>query len=183
MKRLRLTLMVCLLAMGFVCTQVFAQESLPLTATASSEVSAYHGAAKAVDGNTTRDSCWEGVSGATPWWIMFDTGAVNQIGQITMFWFSSYFAPKDYDIQISSDGTTWENIYTGISGISDLINGETKDINREARYIRLYIRVVDSNMPGLNELMAFGETSPPPPPPHRRLLLKGCRRACGFRQD
>lgn len=124
----------------------------PITATASSCYLNSYVALYAVDGNVS--TYWIGWHYKPYWWIMFDTGAVNQITHVNIKWYSAAYSPTDYDIQISSDGISWEDVFTGISGIYDAA-GEVRDINQTARYIRLYIYAVSTPYPVLREFEAY----------------------------
>lgn len=159
MKRSILIVLFGIFIVGLSYSQAFAkEESLPLTATASSEYSSYYSPDKAVDGSDS--TFWIGAIDAAPWWITFDAGAINQIDRINIKWYHSYYATQDYDIQISSDASNWENIFTGISGTYDS-EGETREIGREARYIRLYINTVARYFPVLREFEAYTKMNLP----------------------
>lgn len=155
MKRAIWLVLVGIFIVGLTCSLAFAKEkNLPLTASASSSYgnSPYYGPDKAVDGADS--TFWIGEREAAPWWIMFDAGEIKQIDKINIKWYYSYYVPQDYDIQISSDGTNWENIFTGISDTYNA-RGEEKEIAREARYIRLYINAVPYYYPILREFEAY----------------------------
>jgi len=140
MKRLIISLLVCLIVVGASYSHALAKENaLSLNATASSSWNNYssYGASKAIDGNTY--TYWIGYNNSSPWWIQFDTGAVQQVDNIYIQWYSySYYLSDNYDIQISDDGTNWTNVHTGLQASAD----ETREINQETRYIRLYIHSV-----------------------------------------
>lgn len=123
-----------------------------ISATASSSYSTYYSPDKAIDDNVS--TYWIGASNARPWWIKFDTGEIQEINKITMFWYSTSYTPTSYDIQVSSDGVNWENVYTATKGTGDT-NGETREINRQARFIRLYIATVPSSYPILKEFSSW----------------------------
>jgi len=154
MRRIILTVLVNVFIAGFTFSLVLAKEkNLPLTASASSTYKPSYTPNKAVDGDI--NTYWAGAIGSAPWWIMFDTGAINQVDEINIKWYSQpQYIPQDYDIQISDDGITWENLFTGIAGIYD-VNGEVREISRQTRYIRLYINTVTGPCPVLAELTAY----------------------------
>ncbi|MBL7157328.1 MAG: discoidin domain-containing protein [Candidatus Omnitrophica bacterium] len=116
-----------------------------------------YGPFKSIDGEY--NTYWLGERYATPWWIMFDMGELKYVDKINLVWYSSYYVPSDYDIQISNDSTNWENIYSGIQGIFNM-TGNEREINRDARYIRLYIRGANY-FPVLREITAYKTTSIP----------------------
>lgn len=139
MRKLTLLALASLFIAGLFYTPVMAtEEELSLTATASSvySTSTAYQTANAVDGNY--NNYWLSARDSFPCWIAFDAGEAKEIGHVSIRWYSQTYAPTDYDIEISDDGQTWEAIETGLSAVYN-VNGESKDINRQARYIRLYI--------------------------------------------
>lgn len=144
MKKIIWISIVLAIAVVFTCQSASARDDkiTVISATASSTYSSSYSASKAIDNNT--GTYWSGATNAAPWWIRFDTGAIQQIDKINMLWYASTYTPTRYNIQISSDGTTWENVYTAIQGVVSS-NGETREINREARYVQLYIETVPSS--------------------------------------
>ncbi|MFF7333861.1 discoidin domain-containing protein [Streptomyces sp. NPDC090306] len=99
------------------------------TATASSVENAGTAAANAVDGNTgTR---WS--SAATDdQWLQVDLGASSTVTQVVLNWEAAY--GKDYKIQGSTDGSTWNDLksVTGGDGGTD-----TVAVSGTARYVRM----------------------------------------------
>lgn len=161
MKRLIFIVLVSLFVVSLTSSATAEEQKLPLTATASSTYynPSYYGPAKAVDGNTS--TYWIGDRNASPWWIQFDVGTISQIGDINITWYPhSYYCPTDYDIQVSNDAVSWENVYSGIKGTYGSA-GEIREINRETRYIRLYIRAVPYGFPILKEFEAYTKISIP----------------------
>jgi hypothetical protein len=151
-KRLIIAGLVCLSIVSFASPQAFAREKeLSLTASASSVYynSSYYGADKAIDNNEY--TFWVGNMNSSPWWIMFDTGSIQHIDRLYIKWYNySYYIPTNYDIQVSSDAANWTNIFSNIQGQTT----ETRQINQDARYIRLYIYSVGSYFPLLKEFDA-----------------------------
>ncbi|MDI5967860.1 discoidin domain-containing protein [Streptomyces sp. SL13] len=87
------------------------------------------GPADATDGDlTTRwASDW-----SDPQWLQVDLGTVTALHHIQLDWESAY--GKDYTIQVSNDGQTWQTIHTttgGDGGIDDF------DVSGSGRYVRL----------------------------------------------
>ncbi|MFC0436838.1 discoidin domain-containing protein [Kutzneria buriramensis] len=99
-------------------------------ATASSQENAGTPPSAAVDGNPgTR---WS--SGfADPQWLQVDLGAVDAIGQVVVQWEAAY--ARTYQIQLSTDGTTWTTAYSTGAGAGGT---ETLAVSGNARYVRLY---------------------------------------------
>ncbi|MFG2820964.1 ricin-type beta-trefoil lectin domain protein [Kitasatospora sp. NPDC048365] len=88
-------------------------------------------AAMAVDGNpTTR---WASAY-SDPQWLQVDLGSVKPVKQVTLSWEAAY--GKAYQIQTSTDGTTWTTVHsttTGTGGTETLTN-----LNGSGRYVRMY---------------------------------------------
>ncbi|GAA1667823.1 hypothetical protein GCM10009745_07690 [Kribbella yunnanensis] len=98
--------------------------------TASSIESANQAAAYAVDGNTgTR---WSSAHNE-PNWLRVDLGSVQALSRVRLNWEVAY--GRAYQIQLSSNGTTWSDAYStsfGSGAIEDLA------ITGTARYVRMY---------------------------------------------
>ena len=83
----------------------------------------------AVDGNMA--SRWAS-DWSDPQWIQVDLGASTSVTHIQLAWETAY--AKSYQIQISTDGTNWTNLYSttsGDGGFDDL------DVTGTGRYVRL----------------------------------------------
>ncbi|HOK98264.1 MAG TPA: discoidin domain-containing protein [Bacteroidales bacterium] len=100
------------------------------TTVSSTESAAYPGSA-AVDGNpATR---WSSAF-SDPQWIYVDLGATYNISQVKITWETAY--GRDYQIQVSSNATTWTTIKT-VTGNTALVNDHT-GLNATGRYVRIY---------------------------------------------
>nr|WP_282206428.1 discoidin domain-containing protein [Kitasatospora fiedleri] len=100
------------------------------TATASSTENGGTPASAAVDGNLgTR---WSSAA-ADPQWLQVDLGSVQQLCKVDLKWEAAY--GKSYQIQASSDGTTWATIYSTTTGAG---GNETLNVSGSGRYVRLY---------------------------------------------
>jgi beta-galactosidase len=100
-------------------------------ATASSLEEAQYSAQNADDGNGS--SRWSSQF-SDPQWIYVDLGAVYPINHVVLTWETAY--GKAYQIQVSTDATTWTTVFTESNG-----NGGTDDITFatvNARYVRVY---------------------------------------------
>jgi F5/8 type C domain len=97
--------------------------------TASSTENAGTPASAATDGNAgTR---WSSAF-SDPQWLQVDLGATDTITEVTINWEAAF--GKSFQIQTSSDGTTWTNIFTtttGAGGIQDLT------VNGTGRFVRM----------------------------------------------
>ncbi|TVY02107.1 carbohydrate-binding protein [Cohnella terricola] len=99
-------------------------------ATASSTEGAY-AASNAVDGNSA--TRWSSLF-ADPQWISVDLGSVQTVSRVKLNWEAAY--AKSYQIQVSTDGNGWENVYTTTTG-----GGGVEDVTfsaKSARYVRVY---------------------------------------------
>ncbi|MEV6636072.1 discoidin domain-containing protein [Actinoplanes sp. NPDC051470] len=99
-------------------------------ATASSSEGAGYAAGLAVDGNTgTR---WASAF-SDPQWIQVDLGSTVSLCQVDLSWEAAY--GRSFQIQTSTNGTAWTNIYsttTGAGGTQNLT------VAGEGRYLRVY---------------------------------------------
>ena len=104
--------------------------ALDQPASASSLESSSYPAADAFDENpTTR---WSSAF-SDPQWVEVDLGSVQQIGRVWLNWENAF--AQDYSIQLSSDGSSWNTIYTTTNGpgtINDLAAPGS------GRYVRMY---------------------------------------------
>jgi len=145
---------------GLSLAQISDALKLTGTATASSTQSSTLGPEKAVDGNTT--TRWSSAF-SDPQWIRVDLGSVKSINRVVLRWEAAY--SSNYEIQISSDATTWTKIYGDAAG-----NGGVDDIalSGSARYVRMYSTkrgTAYGNSLYEFEVYAPDVTPPPPPPP------------------
>ncbi len=96
----------------------------------STETSDFPGSA-ATDGDN--GSRWSS-SYVDPSWIRVDLGSVAAISRVVLRWETAY--GRAYQIQTSTDGSTWTSIYsttTGDGGVDDLTG-----LRGTGRYIRMY---------------------------------------------
>jgi hypothetical protein len=98
-------------------------------ATASSTENAGTPASAAVDGNTgTR---WSSAF-SDPQWIQVDLGATATIDQVTLVWEAAY--ARSFQIQVSTNGTSWTNIFTTTTGTGGT---QTLAVSGSGRYVRM----------------------------------------------
>ena len=99
-------------------------------ATASSLEGAGYPASNAVDGNTgTR---WSSAF-SDPQWLEVDLGATHTISQVALNWEAAY--AKAFQIQTSTDGTSWTTIYSTTTGTGGV---QTIPMSGSGRYVRMY---------------------------------------------
>jgi hypothetical protein len=135
--RQRLVVLAVLAVLLAVYTAVFnspaARADTPLSqgkpATASSTQNAGTPASAAFDGdNTTR---WSS-SFSDPQWLTVDLGSDRQIGQVQLRWEAAYASA--FEIQISSDATTWTDLYSTTTGTG---GNQTLQLRGFGRYVRM----------------------------------------------
>ncbi|MBX3015411.1 MAG: discoidin domain-containing protein [Caldilineaceae bacterium] len=100
-------------------------------ATSSSNETTQLVASNAVDGSpATR---WASQY-SDPQWLQVDLGAIYVINQVVLTWEAAY--GRAYALQLSTDGTTWQTIYSTTTGDggTDTLSGLTG----QGRYLRLY---------------------------------------------
>jgi len=98
-------------------------------ATASSTENASFPASAAVDGNTgTR---WSSAF-SDPQWLRVDLGATHSISKVVLNWEAAY--AKAFQIQTSTDGTNWTNIYSTTTGTG---GNQTLTVSGSGRYVRM----------------------------------------------
>lgn len=140
---------------GLTIFSITASSSQYLPNTNPPQLNPYTVPAKAIDNR--EDTFWMGQTGGAPWWIMIDTGAVNYIERLRLRWHTlAGYIPKKYDIQISndsSDSSLWTNVYVDIAAQTI----EKREIQRTARYVRLFIKEMpySNTYPCLAEIQAF----------------------------
>ncbi|WP_329425859.1 discoidin domain-containing protein [Streptosporangium sp. NBC_01495] len=84
---------------------------------------------RATDGSFT--SRWAS-EWADPQWIQVDLGATTAIRHVQLGWEAAY--GRAYQIQTSTNGTTWTNVHTTTTGDGGF---DSVDLNASARYVRV----------------------------------------------
>jgi len=106
-----------------------ANAALNRPATASSTENAANPAAAAVDGNGgTR---WSSAF-SDPQWLQVDLGGTHSISKVTLNWEAAY--AKAFQIQTSTDGTNWTNVYSTTTGAGGI---QTVNVTGSGRYVRV----------------------------------------------
>jgi len=69
-----------------------------------------------------------------PQWIQVDLGATYNISEVVLYWETAY--GKSYQIQVSSDATNWNTIYSTTNGPggTEYLTG----LSGTGRYVRMY---------------------------------------------
>ena len=109
--------------------------ALGKTATASSESGANvaAGVTKATTYQTYTATRWESAA-SDPQWIMVDLGSAMAIDRVILKWYTDY--GKSFAIQVSTDNTTWTDVYNSTTGASYSVTDVTF-AKTTARYVRM----------------------------------------------
>jgi hypothetical protein len=109
--------------------------ALGKTATASSTngANAATNVTKATTYQNYTASRWESAA-ADPQWIMVDLGSAVEINRVILKWYSNY--GKAFKIQVSTDSTTWTDVFSTTVGASYSVTDE-KFAKTTARYVRM----------------------------------------------
>ena len=99
-------------------------------ATASSMENASFPASNAVDGN--QGTRWSSAF-SDPQWLQVDLGTVQSICQVTLHWETAF--GKAFQIQTSTDGTTWTSIFSTTTGTGGT---QTLSVSGSGRFIRMF---------------------------------------------
>ncbi len=103
-------------------------------AAASSEIRDARGTFLARYGNDgLRSTRWSSEF-SDPQWFAVDLGSVRRIGRVVLYWEAAYAAA--YRIQVSTDGRTWQDVYSTQSGKGG--REEIRFAPVEARFVRMY---------------------------------------------
>jgi hypothetical protein len=109
--------------------------ALGKTVTASSEVAG--NPAASVTTATTYENYtatrWESAA-SDPQWIMADLGSPVEIDRVILKWYTDY--AKAFDVEVSTDATTWTSVYTSTTGASYSVTDVTF-AKTTARYVRM----------------------------------------------
>ena len=110
--------------------------ALGKTATASSEDSTNVAAnvTKATTYQNYTATRWESAA-SDPQWIMVDLGAATEIDRAILKWHTDY--GKAFKIQVSTDATTWTDVYSTTIGATYSVTDVTFS-KTTARYVRMY---------------------------------------------
>ena len=110
--------------------------ALGKTATASSEsgANAAAGVTKATTYQNYTATRWESAA-SDPQWIMVDLGSAMEVNRAILKWYTDY--GKAFKIQVSTDSTTWTDVYSTTTGASYSVTDVTF-AKTTARYVRMY---------------------------------------------
>ncbi|MBY9078826.1 fibronectin type III domain-containing protein [Paenibacillus sp. HN-1] len=134
MKKGFISLLMVMMVIGMMPTlyvSAATNAALNQSATASSTEDSGKTPQMAVDGDSS--TRWSSVY-SDPQWISVDLGAVTPVNGVKLNWEVAY--AKAYQIQVSTDNTTWTTVYATTEGDGGIDNVSFETSN--ARYVRMY---------------------------------------------
>jgi type IV pilus assembly protein PilY1 len=127
---------------------------LTSTATAQSGVTESGGtnaASNVVDNNNS--TRWRTTTSAGSAWLKVDLGTIKRIDNISISWDSEDYATS-YTVQVSSDDSTWTNVYSTTTGVAGTVT--INSVNQNARYARVSATARADNRYIIYEFNVFG---------------------------
>ncbi|SFU75946.1 mannan endo-1,4-beta-mannosidase [Clostridium sp. DSM 8431] len=106
--------------------------ALGKTVTFSSKEDASYEGNNITDGNF--DTRWASQSNSSNDWVCIDLGSTKDINEVLIKWENAY--ATQYKIQVSNDGTSWDDVYQNYSG-----KGGLDDINLSSSVTARYVRI------------------------------------------
>jgi chitinase len=106
-------------------------------------------------------------------WLRLDLGAVRSVALVRVAVYQGHARRNDFDVQLSTDGMSWTNVFSGRSS-GNTTQEETYDFaDRAARYVRYFGRGGTMNGGGTTtwnsvaevSVYAPGDATPTPTPP------------------
>ena len=133
---------------------------LIITAASASSSNGSYPAARAKDKNlsTYWQGNWSALSKPKFWWLTLDLGKSCFLAKLSIFW-NKDRGSTNYNVQGSANGSTWANLYAGLSSAGSVTNPAQKDHNLSGsyRYIRIYINTVQNTYPIIYEAKLYGQ--------------------------
>jgi hypothetical protein len=151
----------CTVAATFTVIPPPANLALNKTASASTtRTGTSYTAAKAVDGSTS--TSWMSSTTTSAQWVRVDLGSSQSISYVKIAWPATYFA-KAFQIQTSTDGTTFTSRYSATGAAGALIKASFTAVS--ARYVRVYCTTPNNTTYyGVSELEVYATVPPNQPP-------------------
>ena len=139
---------------------------------ASSQDLLFHAARFADDGDDS--SAWVSADSAYPQWWQVDLGATRDLDSVTIDWPAGATRSYTYDIKVSDDGTTWQEVVDQSSRIA--FGGSAETLSGVcARYVRVDVLgysvsskahedSADAAPAAILECRVYGDATPSPDP-------------------
>jgi hypothetical protein len=110
--------------------------------------------AKAIDGDTS--TRWSS-NGKDTRWLKVDLGMVASVDKVVIAWYGDYYA-RSYKVQVSTDNSTWVDVYSTTSGSSGTKTHTFTATN--ARYVRVYCTYANKDYYSITEFQVWGAEAP-----------------------
>ena len=132
--------------------------ALNRTATSSTPCNANEGPAKAVNGTVNGGNSDKWCSSTGPRWLQVDLGTAQPVSSVVLRHSGAGGEPvshntRDFDIQVSTDGTTWQQV-AAIIGNTDSVTSHVFAATT-ARYVRLNVTTPTSTTNGSARIYEF----------------------------
>jgi F5/8 type C domain/3-keto-disaccharide hydrolase len=137
--------------------------NLPISGITASGQQESHGSKYAIDNNL--NTRWSKVGRGS--WIQGDLGVQKIVCNVDIAWYLGNSRQYNFVISLSNDGSTFTNIFTGISsGKTSSFETYSFTTDTAARFVRITVNGnTANNLASINELRINGYMSTPPPPP------------------
>jgi len=119
--------------------------------TASSSKTGYP-PGNAVDGNVSTHWRSGTLSSTTNAWLRVDLGATYTIGSVVINWSGTFYA-KNYKVQVSLTGSSWQTVYTDNAGNGGIDNVTFVAVS--ARYVRVHMTKHNEQVERINEFEVY----------------------------
>jgi hypothetical protein len=126
---------------------------LPISSVAASDYQTGNPPEHTIDGDL--DTRWSAFGDGQ--WIEFDLGSTTNVGYVKIAWYRGDDRIATFDIEASSDGINWSQIYSGQSS-GTTVNHESYDFNDlTARYVRIVGHGnTENDWNSINEVEIYG---------------------------
>jgi F5/8 type C domain-containing protein len=99
-------------------------------------------------------------------WIKLDLGSVFSVNEVDIAWYNGNTRVNNFVIDISSDNSTWNTVFSGKSSGTTTNYESYKFSTASGRYVRVTVNGNTSNdWASITEVKVIGASSPPPPSP------------------
>ena len=159
-KMIKVLKIIVFFSLFFSSYSAFALTQLSVSAVTASSSSGTYTASKATDNNLS--TYWQGATSKTPYWLNLDLGKSSSLYQLSILWDKTY-GSTNYNIQVSSNGTSWTNVYTGLSSSGGTTNPYqlNSKLFGSYRYVRIYINTLQRTYPIIYEAKLYADTTAP----------------------
>ncbi|HTH23031.1 MAG TPA: LamG-like jellyroll fold domain-containing protein, partial [Nitrososphaeraceae archaeon] len=136
--------------------------NLPISAVQANGFQSGNPPQNAIDNNLNTRWSQEGIGS----WIQLDLGIEKLICSVDIAWYSGNQRQNNFVISVSSDGTTFNNIFTGTSSGTTLSPEKYDIVDVNARYVKITVNGNTQNQwASITEIDVYGPDPSQPPPP------------------